>query len=378
MGIVLWKQERLDEAVARYQHTLRLHPDHFDAHLNLAAGLKQQGHLADAESHLSEAVRLRPDSAEARFNRSLLRLIQGDWERGLPEYEFRAQGPKGGSIGVKGPLWDGSHLNGRTILLHAEQGLGDTIEFVRYAPLVKARGGRVVLVCQPALYRLLESADGIDHLVKQGDPHPPCDCQAPLMSLAHILGTTPQAVPGNIPYLEARNELVEKWRAVLGGISGFKVGIFWQGSPHYPGDRHRSIPLAHFEALAGLPGVKFVSLQKGTGCEQVAGSLLPVVDFTEQMDNEPAGPFMDTAAVLRLLDLVICCDSSIIHVAGAMGVRVWTALTFIPDWRWLLDGESTPWYPSMRLFRQKRRGDWTEVFERIAGALKVHLIERDR
>jgi tetratricopeptide (TPR) repeat protein len=378
LGIVLWKQGRIDEAAGRYQHTLRLEPDHVDAHLNLATALKQQGRLAEAEASLAEVLRLKPDYAEARFNCSLLWLIQGDWARGLPEYEFRAQGPRGGHPRLTGRLWDGSPLDGRTILLHAEQGLGDTLLFVRYAPLVKERGGRVVLVCQPALCRLFENAAGIDQLVREGDPIPSFDFQAPLMSLAHILGTTPETVPAKIPYLAARNELVEKWRPVLDEVPGFKVGIFWQGSPQYPADRQRSIPLAQFGPVAALAGVRLVSLQKGSGREQLAKAPFLVVDFTEQMDKESVGPFMDTAAVLRLLDLVICCDSAVLHLAGALGVPTWAALSFMPDWRWFLEREDTPWYPTMRLFRQKTRGDWDDVFERVAAALKDRLIKKNK
>jgi tetratricopeptide (TPR) repeat protein len=378
LGIVLWKQGRPEEAEARYQQTIHIQPDHVDAYLNLATAQKQQGRLHDAEASLAEVLRLKPDYAEARFNRSLLWLIQGDWVRGLPEYEYRAHGTKGGSASVKGPLWDGSPLNGRTILLHAEQGLGDTLQFVRYASGVKERGGRVVLGCQPALFRLLESAAGIDQLIKEGDPLPPFDFQAPLMSLAHILGTTPEKATANVPYLSAKKELVEKWRPVLGEVSGFKVGVFWQGNPHYPADRERSMPLSHFRPLADLPGVKLVSLQKGPGRDQLPGCPFPVLDLTEQMDQEPVGPFMDTAAVLSLLDLIICSDSAVTHLAGALGIPTWTALPFMPDWRWLLDRDHTPWYPGTRLFRQRSRGDWTEVFQRIAATLKVHLIEKDK
>lgn len=321
---------------------------------------------------------MRPDYPEARFNRSLLWLIQGDWERGLPEYEFRVQGSRGAHVRIKERLWDGSPLNGRTILLHAEQGLGDTLQFVRYAPLVKERGGRVLFVCPPALFPILASAPGIDQLVRDGDPVPSFHVQAPLMSLAHIMGTTPETVPANIPYLAASKELIEKWRPVLHKIAGFKIGICWQGSPQYPADRQRSIPLSHFGKLAALNGVRLVSLQKGSGREQLLESPFPVLDFTEQMDTQSVGPFTDTAAVLGLLDLVISCDSAVIHLAGALGVPTWAALSFMPDWRWLLDQDHTAWYPGMRLFRQRSRGDWNEVFERIAAAVKVHLIEKNK
>jgi ADP-heptose:LPS heptosyltransferase len=192
------------------------------------------------------------------------------------------------------------------------------------------------------------------------------------------MGTTTETVPAHTPYLAARKELVEKWRPVLDEVCGFKVGIFWQGNPQFQEDRDRSIPLSHFGKLADLRGVKLVSLQKGPGRDQLAGCRFPVLDLTEQMDTESVGPFMDTAAILRLLDLIICSDSAVTHLAGALGVQTWTALPFMPDWRWLLDREDTPWYPTMRLFRQRTRGDWGEVFEQIAAALKLRLIEKTK
>jgi hypothetical protein len=190
------------------------------------------------------------------------------------------------------------------------------------------------------------------------------------MSLPRILGTTLETVPATVPYLQARSELVDKWRGELSKVSGLKVGIAWQGSPRYRADWQRSIPLARFKPLAGVRGVKLVSLQKGPGQEQLSGIGFPVWDLAERLDTSETGPFLDTAAVMQALDLLITSDSAIVHLAGALAVPIWVALPFMPDWRWLLDREDSPWYPTMRLFRQRVRGDWEEVFSRMTEQLR--------
>src|SRR5262249_54286121 len=215
----------------------------------------------------------------------------------------------------------------------------------------------------------LQTATGIDQLVAQADPLPAFDAQAPLMSLSRILGNTLETVPAKVPYLKARPELVEKWRGQLNNVSGFKVGIAWQGSPRYRADWQRSIPLARFEPLARVPGVKLISLQKGPGQEQLSGIGFPVWDLGERLDTNETGPFLDTAAVMQALDLLITSDSAIVHLAGALAAPIWVALPYMPDWRWLLDRDDSPWYPTMRLFRQRVRGNWDEVFGRIAQEL---------
>jgi hypothetical protein len=248
-------------------------------------------------------------------------------------------------------------------LLYAEQGLGDTLHFVRFVPMVKQRGGRVILECQSLLLRLLSGFDGIDCLVGTGSPLPAFDVQAPLLSLPGLFHTDLESIPTPVPYLHADHKLVDQRRHSAG--ASFRVGIAWQGNPTNPGDRHRSIPLVHFEQFAKLSGVRFISLQKGPGAISAPERLecLPGLD-------ESSGAFMDTAAVMMSLDLVISADTVIAHLAGALGVPVWVPLAFAPDWRWLLQRQDSPWYPSMRLFRQVRFGDWEDVFKRIAEELK--------
>src|SRR5262249_2866677 len=246
--------------------------------------------------------------------------------------------------------------------------------FIRYAPLVRQRGGTVVVECQPPLVPLLRGCPGIDHLLARGAGLPACDVQVPLLSLPGVFQTTLATVPADVPYLFADAALGERWRRELGGDEAFKVGIAWQGSPSFPGDRLRSIPLTQFAPLARIEGVRLYGLQKGPGREQIrpAPAATPaLVDLGERLDEQ--GAFLDTAAVMKSLDLVVTSDTAIAHLAGALGVPVWVALSVGADWRWLLDREDCPWYPTMRLFRQRRPDDWDEVFERIAAELRRRL-----
>ena len=318
---------------------------------------------------LPASAALKPDYADAHWNLSLLNLLTGDFESGWPGFEWRWQTKQQNfhRRHDSRPLWDGQPLAGRTILLHAEQGLGDTIQFVRYVPLVQERGGRVVVECQPPLLSLLADSPGIDLVLAQGEPLPAFEVQAPLLSLPGILGTTLGSIPARVPYLRADPELAQSWRKKLEPLGGFKVGIVWQGNPQFKGDRQRSIPLRHYQALARVEGVRLLSLQKGPGADplRAGATAFPVLDLGAQLET-----FGDTAAVLENLDLLISSCTSVPHLAGALGVPVWLALPFVPDWRWLLEREDSPWYPHHRLFRQDRPGDWNGVFERIATALR--------
>ena len=369
LGLTLSAQGKLDEAVACYRRALALKPDYAEAHNNLGNALKEQGNLDEAVACYRRALALKPDYADANFNQSLLTLLTGDFERGWGEYEWRWKTKQRNFHGryFAQPLWDGQPLAGSTILLHAEQGLGDTIQFVRYVHLVKERGGRVVVECQPPLLPLLADCPGIDQALAQGEPLPAFEVQAPLLSLPGILGTTLGSIPARVPYLRADPELAQSWRQKLEALDGFKVGIVWQGNPQVKGDRQRSIPLRYYEALARVKGVRLVSLQKGPGADQLRAvdAAFPVLDLGQQLET-----FRDTAAVLQNLDLLISSCTSVPHLAGALGVPVWLALPFVPDWRWLLERADSPWYPHHRLFRQSRPGDWSELFERIAGALR--------
>jgi hypothetical protein len=249
-----------------------------------------------------------------------------------------------------------------------EQGLGDMLQFIRYAALVKECGGTVIVECPRFLIPLFSKCRGIDRLVAEGDPLPEFDVQAPLMGLPRLFKTTLETVPATVPYLCADSALVEKWRQKLASIDSFKIGIAWQGNPHHHWDRHRSFPLAEFAALARLPSIRLVSLQKGAGGEQLKSVDFEVIDFSDELDKE-SGAFMDSAAIIKNLDLVITVDSAIAHLAGALGAPVWLALAAIVDWRWMLKREDSPWYPTMRLFRQIQLGNWSSPFQRMVEAI---------
>jgi hypothetical protein len=293
-------------------------------------------------------------------------LLSGDFERGWAEYEWRWKTKDCPRRNFSQATWDGQPLDGKTILLHAEQGLGDVIQVVRYAALVKRRGGVVVVECPRPLLSLLANCEGIDRLVGRGEELPSFDVQASLLSLPGIFHTTLEDLPATIPYLFADPGLAQRWRQELDRIAGFKIGIAWQGSLQNRNDRDRSIPLDCFEPLARCSGVQLLSLQKGAGVEQLpeVTKRFPVTELGSRLED-----FMDTAAVLANLDLVVTCDTAVAHLAGALGAAVWVAIPFVPDWRWLLDRSDSPWYPTTRLFRQESRGDWQGVFQRIAVAV---------
>jgi Flp pilus assembly protein TadD len=362
---------RLEEAILCYDEVLRRTPRAADVHNNAGIACVKARRLGRARSHYDEALRLQPGFPEARLNRAHLRLLEGDFAGGWPDYECRWRMRQAQPLRTGKPAWDGSPLAGRTILLTWEQGFGDTLQLVRLVPLVKQQGGTVFLSCQPRLYELLSRCKGFDRLLRHGEPLPDFDVHAPLASLPRLLGVTAENIPAEVPYLFANPELVEHWRRELPAGEALKVGIAWQGNPRYGGDRHRSIPLLYFLPLARLAGVQLYSLQKGEGAEQLRalGPGTGVLDLAARLD-EGGSAFVDTAAAMMNLDLVVTSDTSVAHLAGGLGVPVWLALNYCSDWRWLQDRPDSPWYPTMRLFRQERFGDWAGVFARLAEALQ--------
>jgi len=370
LGSGTYYQGNTGEAIAAYRRALELEPDHARAHNGLALALHEHGCLEEAERHYRRALALSPDMAEARLNWSLFSLLKGDFAHGWPEYEWRWKRHERPELSFKQPRWRGEPLAGRLILLHYEQGLGDTLQFVRYAAVLKRMGATVMVLCQSALRKILATVPGVDRLVCAGDSAPTFDFHAPLLSLPGILGTTLDSIPADVPYLSADSSLVEHWHQRLRPFAGFRIGIHWQGRPGQGTFRQRDIPLECFKALADIPGVQLISLQKGadTSALSGAGGGSRLIDFGEAVDTE-SGAFMDTAAIMKNLDLVISSDTSVPHLAGALGVPVWLALPHVPNWRWLLDRPDSPWYPTMRLFRQQEAGDWAGVFEQIQAAL---------
>jgi tetratricopeptide (TPR) repeat protein len=371
LGNILLDGGRLEKAEVCFQEALRLMPALVEAHTNLGNVFKHQGRFAIAEACFLEALRLKPEFAEGHFNLSLFWLLQGNYVQGWPEFEWRRRTIDQRPYSCPPPTWDGTALDGQTILLQAEEGLGDTLQFVRYARLVKEKGGRVLLQCQPALASILAGCPGIDQLVPRGTPLPAYQVSAPLLSLPLLFGTTLETIPAPVPYLAVDPARVEHWRARLAAIPGFKVGICWQGNPSQENDWRRSVPLVQFAPLAAIPGVCLVALQRGAGLEQMgrAAEQLSIVDLPGRSED-PAEGWLDTAALIQALDLVISIESAVAHLAGAMAAPVWVPLAFMPAWRWLLDREDSPWYPTMRLFRQPQAGNWTAVFERVAEELR--------
>ncbi len=375
LGNLLFEQHRVADAIDCFCQALRSDPGYANAHYNLGNALFVAGRLREADESFGQAARLDPGHKMARWNRSLSRLLQGDYEEGWRDYEFREAQPGLVCALFPQPRWDGSSLQGKTILLHAEQGLGDTIQFIRYAPLVKALGCRVVVECQPALLGLLRRMPGIDQVVPRDDGDatgspsgvlPAFDVHLPLLSVAGHFRTTLDSIPHDVPYLEADAALVEKWRRELAPLSGRKIGIVWQGNPSQGDDRHRSVPLHLFAPLAKVPGVQLISLQVGPGQEQLGEVQFPIMDLGGRFDRSSLD---DLAAALVNLDLVVTVCTSVAHLGGALGVPVWVALKYVPHWVWLLERTDSPWYPSLRLFRQLVPGAWPDLFARIAAAI---------
>jgi len=374
LGNALRELGRLDEAAAELGLAAERAPGHPAVHLSLGCALHELGRPDEAAACHRRALALAPDNPEAHWNLGLALLLAGDLAAGWPEYAWRRLAEGGPRRSFPRPAWDGGDLAGRTILLHAEQGLGDVLQFIRYLPWIKARGAAVTIVESPtALLRLLRGVAGIDRLIPTGGAAlPEHDRHAPLPELPHLFATTEDTIPAAVPYLSPEPELVAMWRERLAaGPPGLKVGIAWQGNPHGRIDRGRSPPLAALAPLAAVPGVRLISLQRRDGLEQLAG--LPGGMVIESLgdDVDTGGAFTDTAAIMATLDLVISSDTAIAHLAGALGVPAWVALKRVPDWRWQLGRADSPWYPTLRLFRQSRDGDWDGVFRAIAAALAV-------
>jgi len=350
--------------MASYEQALRLRPTDPDLHNNMGTALAAAGRLDEALASFQLALWLKPDHAGAHWHRALTLLHKGKFAEGWQEYEWRWKRKRSRPRKMAQPRWDGSSAPGQAILLYCEQGLGDTIQFIRYARLMKERVGSVILECAQPLIPLLSTCAGIDLCVPAGEPMPAHDVQAPLLSLPSLLQAT-KPVPMDGPYLTADPDRVCSWRRELERCAGFKIGISWQGNPKHRWDRHRSFALRHFLELSQLEGVQLFSLQKGHGMEQVVDfpARERLVDLGSRLDER--GGLSDVAAVIELLDLVITCDSSLAHLAGALGRPVWLAIAFQSDWRWLVDRMDSLWYPTARLFRQQERGNWVQVFSRI-------------
>jgi hypothetical protein len=366
-GAALRSLDRPEEALADYDRALALAPTHTQAHTNRGVALAALNRFAEAREAYDRALALDPADARARYNRALARLVQGDLAGGFEDHEARWMGSdtQRGPRALGAPQWKGEDISGRTILLHAEQGLGDTIQFARFLPRVAERRATVLLEAHAGLAPLLAQVEGVARTLERGAPLPHFDVQCPLMSLPLVFGTTLESIPSNVPYLRAPREHLEKWRTRLGAGTRPRVGLAWSGSLTLRNDRNRSIALERFERMRALP-LDFVALQKDIRSPDLAAVAkgAPLATYSDELAD-----FRDTAALVDLMDLVVTVDTSIAHLAGALAKPVWLLLPFSPDWRWLLNRADSPWYPTMRLWRQPRPGDWDPVLADIESGL---------
>ncbi len=392
LGVVLRAQGRLEEAVARYRRALALSPDHPDAssnlgvalvdlgrreeaithhkkalavqpgraelHYNLGSALQRQGRYAEALACYGRALALKPDYAQAHLNRSLALLLTGEFDEGWQEYEWRFTVARYDRK-FDQPLWSGEPLAGASILIHAEQGFGDTLQFVRYIPAVAERGGRVVLEVPASLVRLARTVAGASEVVAAGDPLPSFDCHCPLLSLPRVFKTNLATIPNAVPYLRVPAESSAGWAERIPTTPGPRVGIVWAGTTV------GAIDLRLLQPLWEVDGVSWFSLQVGERSGDISSlGGVKIADLSPWLVD-----FAETAAAICRLDLVISVDTSVAHLAGALGRPAWLLLRYPPEWRWLLEREDSPWYPTARLFRQRKEGDWPFVAREVAGAL---------
>lgn len=376
-GTALQYLYRLGEALASHDKAIALAPNYAEAHCNRGSVLNCFNRPAEALASFNRAIALDPDFAQAHFNHAITALSAGDMESGWQDFEWRRKivAMSGNRVFTRPPLASLADIQGKTILVHYEHGFGDTLQFYRYLELLHQRGAKLLFHVQKKLQRLLTPRDNFLTFVELDDPSLSYDHHVPMMSLPLVFGTTLATIPANVPYITADEVLVEKWRARL-GRGGFKIGICWAGSmTHIKGHNGRIFPLTCLEPLAKLPGVRLVSLQKGDGEGDLKS--LPAGMAVESFDDLDAGPdaFIDSAAAMRCVDLVITNDTSVSHLAGALGAPTWVALQFAADWRWLRDRADSPWYPTLRLFRQKRDTDWNDVFQEMEERLRRHLSE---
>lgn len=367
---------RLDDAGRLYEELLRDFPEHADARNNLGNIRLARERPAEALEEYRRAIAADPAHAEAQTNAGTAALTLGDWAYGFAQYEWRGKvAPRvgaGGSRGRRpaparrGPRWNGEPLEGRTLLVEAEQGLGDTIQFCRFLPLAAARGGRVVVECHPPLVELVASVAGVEAVFPLGGPAPRFDAVCPMMSLPHALGIEFLALPAGVPYITVPEAPAEYWRTRVReekGLNRLAVGLTWSGNPDYRENGRRTVPEAALAELGAAAGIRWINLQKDR-----PGAAIPRMDLAAL--ETPATTLTDAAAIVEALDLVVSADTSMAHLAGALARPVWLMTPYAPDWRWMLGRSDSPWYPTMRLFRQSSPHDWTPIVAAIRDALE--------
>lgn len=410
LAVVLYYRGRLGDAIRSYHATLTLQPTDVATHVGIGVAYGRGGDFGRAEAHLRQAVTLDPrfarghylygelmrswgrldearnaferalaldpGYASARFGRGMIRLLTGELPDGWSDYEYRPsqQTPLDPALA---PRWRGENPSGRVVLLYAQQGIGDTLQFLRYVALVAGLGAKVALAVPITTMALAARLAGVHQLVEPNPRLPPFDWSCPLASLPFIFATTLATIPANLPYLSAPPERITTWQKRLAGAPRFTVAIAWAGNADHPNDHNRSLRFADIAPILGQPGIRYLLLQKGMAatdadtCKKLAAAGVSIEMLGAQLDD-----YADTAALVALADLVISVDTSLCHLAGALGRPVWTLLPYAPDWRWLLDRDDTPWYPTMRLYRQNKPGDWSGVVELVGQHLAACVAAR--
>lgn len=363
-AVLLQEADRLQEAVTINERLVEIDPNFSEAHNNLGNCYLKLNRVAEAQNQYLETLAIHASHREAPMNLGLASLLMGDFARGWRGYEHRLAQREIEKWNWKIPRWNGKPHPGDHIIVHAEQGFGDTIHFARYITMLQKLGMRVHIFCQPAIQPLLASLPGLESCVTRLEQLEPVDWQVPFPSLPFCFQTRLESIPNSVPYLYVSEERSENWRRLFAELptQGRRVGLVWQGNPNHRNDLNRSLPPKLLEPLFRHSGFQFLSLQKGGDRSQIPAG---ITDLGPLLSN-----FAETAAAIACLDLVISVDTAVAHLAGALGKPVWTLLPYAPDWRWLLHRDDSPWYPSMRLFRQPIAGDWPSVVHEVSKALK--------
>lgn len=369
LGVIALQIGKYDTAVNLIRKALDVQPDLVEAHNNIGIALRELGMLAAAGNQFTTALQLKPNYAEAHYNLGMLQLLNGNfrqgwenyaWRRSIPKYRFR-------NVEYKEPFWDGGQLNGRTLFVYPEQGLGDSIQFIRYLPALTSLGARVLLETPPELLRLFQNIPLPIEIVLPGDPIGQFDCHTSLLDLPRLLDTSLETIPSYKSYLQAPSELIKTWADRIGPRTVFRLGIVWAGNQKHMHDHSRSFEATLIKPLVEMTGISVFSLQVGRTGEALDVFGSKVTDLAPFLTD-----FADTAAVLSNLDLIVTVDTAVAHLAGAIGCQTKTLLPFVPDWRWLLERNDSPWYPSMQLLRQSERNDWKTVIDQVQTELSAN------